>query len=83
MRKKLIVGLKAGGRLKIIIAIVIFSAIILFHELGHFLAARACKVTVHEFSIGMGPKIVSFCPGRKKAEKKKKREAEDSAEHNQ
>lgn len=37
LRKKLIVGLKAGGRLKIIIAIVIFSAIILFHELGHFL----------------------------------------------
>lgn len=66
--------------LYIILAILIFGFLIFIHELGHFLAARACKVTVHEFSIGMGPKIVSFCPGRKKAEKKKKREAEDSAE---
>ncbi|EDM86684.1 hypothetical protein RUMOBE_02834 [Blautia obeum ATCC 29174] len=29
--------MKAGGRLKILIAIIIFSAIILFHEFGHFL----------------------------------------------
>ena len=65
--------------LYIILAILIFGFLIFFHELGHFLAARACKVTVHEFSIGMGPKIVSFCPGKKRAEKKKKREAEDSA----
>jgi regulator of sigma E protease len=29
------------------------------HELGHFLAARAFGVYVHEFSIGMGPLVVS------------------------
>jgi regulator of sigma E protease len=29
------------------------------HELGHFLAARAVGVRVHEFSIGMGPVLVS------------------------
>jgi len=29
------------------------------HELGHFLAARAVGVHVHEFSIGMGPVLVS------------------------
>ncbi len=40
VEKRLINGLKAGGRLKIIIAIIIFSAIILFHELGHFLLAK-------------------------------------------
>jgi regulator of sigma E protease len=29
------------------------------HELGHFLAARAVGVHVHEFSIGMGPVLLS------------------------
>jgi regulator of sigma E protease len=30
------------------------------HELGHFLAARACGVAIDCFSIGFGPKIVSW-----------------------
>ena len=30
---------------------------IFVHELGHFLAARACGVQVLEFAIGMGPAI--------------------------
>ena len=38
--------------MKIIIAIVIFSAIILFHELGHFLFAKLNKMVVKEFSLG-------------------------------
>ena len=42
----------------ILIAVVIFSAIILFHELGHFLLAKANKVGVIEFSLGMGPRII-------------------------
>ena len=33
--------------------------LIFIHEGGHFLAARLCKITVNEFSIGMGPKLVS------------------------
>ena len=37
--------------MKIIIAIVIFSAIILFHELGHFLFAKLNKIVVTEFSL--------------------------------
>ena len=36
---------------------------ILFHELGHFLLAKANHVTVLEFAIGMGPKILSFRRG--------------------
>jgi len=28
---------------------------VLIHESGHFLAARWCGVTVHEFAVGMGP----------------------------
>lgn len=41
----------------IVIAVVIFGLLITVHELGHFLAARACGVRVLEFAIGMGPAI--------------------------
>ena len=43
----------------IIIAILIFSAIILFHEFGHFLLARLNGITVTEFSLGFGPRLWS------------------------
>lgn len=43
----------------IVIAIIILAAVIMFHELGHFLAARACGITVVEFAFGFGPKIIS------------------------
>ena len=43
--------------LYILIAILIFGVLIAVHELGHFLAARLCGVTVHEFAIGMGPAL--------------------------
>lgn len=45
--------------MKIIIAILIFSAVILFHELGHFLLAKKNGIVVTEFSLGMGPRLVS------------------------
>ena len=45
--------------MKIILAILIFSAIILFHELGHFLLAKKSKIVVTEFSLGMGPRLLS------------------------
>ena len=41
----------------IIVAILIFGVLVAVHELGHFLAAKACGVTVNEFSIGMGPAL--------------------------
>jgi len=41
----------------IIIAIIIFGLLIVIHELGHFLAAKAFNVRVVEFSIGMGPRL--------------------------
>ena len=43
--------------LYILVAVVIFGVLIAVHELGHFLAAKSCGVTVNEFSIGMGPKL--------------------------
>ena len=45
--------------LYVILAILIFGLLILIHEGGHFLFARLFKVTVNEFSIGMGPAIFS------------------------
>lgn len=41
----------------IILAILLFSAIIIIHELGHFLLAKANKIKVEEFSLGLGPTI--------------------------
>lgn len=43
----------------IITAIIIFSVIVLFHEYGHFTAARLFGVDVIEFSLGMGPRLFS------------------------
>ena len=40
-----------------------FSIVILFHELGHFLAAKACKVRVHKLALGFGKEIVGFTRG--------------------
>ena len=42
----------------IILAILAFEVLILVHELGHFLTARAFGVKVNEFAIGMGPKLL-------------------------
>ena len=36
---------------------VILGAIVLIHELGHFLTAKLFGVYCAEFSIGMGPKL--------------------------
>lgn len=49
--------------ISLIVSIIALGAIITIHELGHFLAARACGVGVIEFSIGMGPRIVSKVVG--------------------
>ncbi|KAB1437669.1 RIP metalloprotease RseP [Candidatus Galacturonibacter soehngenii] len=49
--------------MKIIIALLIFSLIIVIHEMGHFLLAKKNGIYVTEFSVGMGPRIVSFVKG--------------------
>ena len=50
--------------LSIIIAILLFSVIVLFHEFGHFLLAKKCGVEVLEFSLGFGPRLLSHVWGR-------------------
>ncbi|MDY5647710.1 MAG: site-2 protease family protein, partial [Lachnospiraceae bacterium] len=49
--------------MKILIALLIFSGIILIHELGHFLFAKKSGISVTEFSLGMGPRLVSTVKG--------------------
>ena len=52
--------------MKIILAILIFSFIIIFHELGHFLFAKKCGVRVNEFTLGLGPTLFSWGKGETK-----------------
>ena len=49
--------------MSILLALVIFSVLVLFHEFGHFLFAKLNHITVLEFSLGMGPKLLSFEKG--------------------
>ncbi len=44
----------------ILLAILVFSIIIIVHEFGHFIVAKINKVGVIEFSLGMGPRIISW-----------------------
>jgi membrane-associated protease RseP (regulator of RpoE activity) len=37
-----------------------FLLALLLHEVGHVAAARACRVTITEFGLGWGRKLVSF-----------------------
>ncbi len=46
--------------MRFILALLILSFVVFFHELGHFLLAKANGITVLEFAIGMGPRILSF-----------------------
>lgn len=47
----------------ILLAVLIFGLIIFIHEFGHFAVAKACKVKVNEFALGMGPRLVKFKKG--------------------
>ena len=47
----------------IIIGILLFSIIIIFHELGHLIVAKKNGIKVPEFMLGMGPKLFSFKKG--------------------
>ena len=43
--------------MKYLLAILLFSVVVLFHELGHFLFAKKAGVKVNEFSLGLGPTL--------------------------
>lgn len=46
--------------LNICLAILVFSIIIIIHEFGHFIVAKWNKIGVIEFSLGMGPRLISW-----------------------
>ncbi len=52
--------------MSIIVAILVFSIIIIIHELGHFLLAKKNGIGVIEFSIGLGPTIWGITKGETK-----------------
>ena len=45
--------------LNIILALLVFSILVVSHEFGHFLLAKKNGIGVIEFSVGMGPRIIS------------------------
>ena len=46
--------------LYLILTFLLLGILIFVHELGHYLTARLCKVTIHEFSLGMGKRVTGF-----------------------
>ncbi len=40
--------------------VLLFGILVLFHELGHFLAARLAGIRVEEFAFGFGPKLITL-----------------------
>ena len=44
-------------------AVFVFGLLIIFHEFGHFIFAKAAGIKVHEFSIGFGPRLFSLRRG--------------------
>lgn len=49
--------LQTGGSMNYLAVLFILGMLILFHELGHFFAAKAAGIPVERFSIGFGPAL--------------------------
>ena len=58
-----IFGLLSSGANVVIPFVVLLGLLVFVHELGHFLVAVWCGVRVEVFSLGFGPKILSFRRG--------------------
>lgn len=50
----------------LIVFILVFSVVVIAHELGHFLIAKLNGIRVLEFAIGMGPALIQFTKGETK-----------------
>ena len=51
------------GHLDLLLVIVCIIAIVMIHELGHFLAAKHGGMKVTEYFVGFGPRLWSFRRG--------------------
>ncbi len=47
----------------VIMLVLMFACVVILHEWGHFIMAKKNGVLVHEFAIGMGPKLWSIQKG--------------------
>lgn len=46
--------------LYLVLTLFLMGFLVFVHELGHYMTARLCHVTIHEFSIGMGKRLGGF-----------------------
>lgn len=44
----------------VVSSVLVFGFLIFIHEFGHYITARIFHVTIEEFSIGMGPRLISW-----------------------
>ncbi|MGF2383751.1 RIP metalloprotease RseP [Lentilactobacillus otakiensis] len=44
----------------IIVFIIVFGILVIFHEFGHYITAKRSGILVREFSVGMGPKVFYY-----------------------
>ena len=44
----------------VLLMLLMFGIMIFIHEFGHFFTARLCGVSIKEFSVGMGPRLLSW-----------------------
>lgn len=49
--------------IEIVYLVILFGFTIFVHEFGHFLSAKLMGIKVEQFSIGLGPKLISFKKG--------------------
>jgi regulator of sigma E protease len=49
----------ASGVPQILLALLVFGALVFVHEFGHFIVAKLSGIKVTEFALGMGPAIIS------------------------
>ena len=47
----------------LILFVLIFGVVVIAHEFGHFIIAKANGIKVLEFFVGMGPTLFSFTKG--------------------
>lgn len=52
-----------NGIVTVLAVILVFGLVIFIHELGHFMTAKAFKVKVNEFALGMGPAVLKRTKG--------------------
>ena len=56
---QLLAGL--SHRISFVLSIVFCTALaMILHELGHLIAARACKISASEIGLGLGPRLFGF-----------------------